>query len=96
MIRVERGQEVSPGIWEYSVPSLGIEGRSHQPLLDACRKIKRTSDATGDRQIGIYREGRTDPDMTCSVEIGAAYTVSEPAKGGAPKFVLYREFTGID
>ena len=28
MIRVERHEEVRPGIWRYTVPGFGIEGRS--------------------------------------------------------------------
>jgi hypothetical protein len=26
LIRIERGAEVGPGVWEYSVPSLGLCG----------------------------------------------------------------------
>ena len=33
MIRVERGAEISPGVFAYTVPSLGLSGRSRQPLL---------------------------------------------------------------
>jgi hypothetical protein len=40
MIRVDRHDEVRPGIWRYTVPGFGIEGRSRQPLLDACRQIR--------------------------------------------------------
>ena len=92
MIRIERGAEVSPGIWEYAVQSLHLGGRSRQPLLDACRQIKRMGGVTTNQQIGIYREGRDEPDMFCPLEVGAAYTVSEPAKGGSPKFVKYQTF----
>ena len=35
MIRVERHEEVRPGIWRYMVPGFGLEGRSRQPLPDA-------------------------------------------------------------
>ena len=31
MIRVERGAEISPGVFAYTVPSLGLSGRSRQP-----------------------------------------------------------------
>ena len=31
MIRVERGAEISPGAFAYTVPSLGLSGRSRQP-----------------------------------------------------------------
>jgi hypothetical protein len=47
MIRVERGDEISPGVFAYTVPSLGLSGRSRQPLLDACRQIKSLLGPTG-------------------------------------------------
>jgi hypothetical protein len=31
MIRVERDEEVRPGIWRYTVPRFGLEGQSRQP-----------------------------------------------------------------
>ena len=36
MIRIERHEEVRPGVWRYTVPAFGIEGRSRIPPLDAC------------------------------------------------------------
>lgn len=93
MIRIELGKEVSPGIWAYAVPSLQIEGRSRQPLLDACRRIELTGDFSAER-CGLFREGRSIPDLSCPVATGAALTVSEPAKGGI-RFEPYREFTGV-
>jgi hypothetical protein len=81
MIRIELGKEVSPGIWEYTVPSLGLCGRSRQPLLDACRQIERILGATTKR-AGVFREGRDAPDISCPVAAGAEVTVSERDKGG--------------
>ena len=37
----------------------------------------------------LFREGRSSPDLSCSVEWGAAHSVSE---SGTPRFVKYREF----
>ena len=93
MIRIERGQEVSPGIWEYSVPSLGLCGRSRQPLLDACRQIER---AGGDPETraGLFREQSTEADISCRVGIGTKYTVSEPDKARAC-FRKFQEFVGV-
>jgi hypothetical protein len=93
MIRIERGIEVSPGIWEYTVPSLGLSGRSRQPLLDACRQIER---AGGDpaHEAGVFREQSTDADISCPVGIGADYTVSETSTF-KPRFIKFREFHGI-
>jgi hypothetical protein len=90
MIRVERGAEVRPGIFAYRVGSLGIAGQSRQPLLDACRQIKSLLGET-QRAVGLFREGRSAPDIWCSVEWGAAYTVSDPSKGRV-RFVKFQSF----
>lgn len=90
LIRIERGAEVGPGIWEYSVPSLRLCGKSRQPLLDACREIKRTLGSTK-ASAGVFREGHSVPDIVCPVEAGALVTVSEPSKGNV-KFSKYQPF----
>ena len=93
MIRIERGKEVAPGIWEYSIPSLHLFGKSRQPLLDACRQIKRALGPTksaGER-AGVYRPGKSQPDISCMVLDGAALTVSEPSNGRI-KFTKFHEF----
>jgi hypothetical protein len=41
--------------------------------LDACRAIKRMGGLTGNRQIGLYREGRDKPDAICGLDWGAAH-----------------------
>jgi hypothetical protein len=89
-IRIDRGKEVAPGVFEYRIPSLGIEGRSHQPLLDACRQIKSILGPTA-ATAGVFREGRSGPDISCSVDKGAELTVSEPSKGRI-HFAKFREF----
>jgi hypothetical protein len=90
LIKIIRGVEVSPGIWEYSIPSLRLCGKSRQPLLDACRQIKSMGGPTEER-VGVFREGSDIPDISCSVESGASLTVSEPDKGSV-HFVKYRPF----
>lgn len=90
MIRIERGREVAPGIWEYAVPSLGLSGKSRQPLLDACRQIKAMGTGTGEC-AGVFRDGRTKPEISCPVEVGARYTVKERASGGI-RFERFEEF----
>ena len=44
MIRIERGKEIKPGVFEYKAEDhargIKIDGRSRQPLLDGCRQIK--------------------------------------------------------
>ena len=89
MIRVERHEEVRSGIWRYTVPGFGIEGRSRQPLLNACREIKRMGCDPGS-YIGQFREGRTEADISCSVNKGALLTVEDGPKG--IRFRKYCEF----
>ena len=81
MIRVERGDEISPGVFAYTVPSLGLSGRSRQPLLDACRQIKSLLGPTG-QLAGLFREGHSDWDIRCRVDVGAELTVKEESAGG--------------
>ena len=93
MIRIERGKEVAPGIFEYSIPSLALCGRSRQPLLDACRQIKRACDPTalaGER-AGVFRDGKAEPDISGMVLKGAELTVAEPSNGKI-NFTKFREF----
>jgi hypothetical protein len=95
MIRIDLGKEVKPGIWEYSIPSVGQGGKSRQPLLDACRQIKRVLGATkaAGAYAGVYRPGRTEPDIFCPVLDGAELTVSEPSNGNI-RFAKFQEFDG--
>lgn len=89
MIRIERGAEVKPGIWQYTVPEFHLSGRSRQPLLDACRQIKRILGPTS-RHAGVFRSGSDVADISAPVEIAAAMTVREDDKG--LRFARYREF----
>ena len=64
MIRIERHEEVRPGIWRYTVPGFGTEGRSRQPLLDACRQVRAILGDTSQRGRAIPRgtdRGRHQP-----------------------------------
>jgi hypothetical protein len=93
VIRIERGKEVAPGIWEYSIPSFGLSGKSRQPLLDSCRQIKRALGSTKSAGVlaGVYRPGNTEPSISCLVQDGAGLTVSEPSSGKI-KFGKFQEF----
>lgn len=78
IIRVELGCEVeNRGTWDYRVPAFALEGRSRQPLLDACRRIKRMGGGTADQQVGLYRAGKPSWDMKCGLDWGATHTVDE-------------------
>lgn len=90
MIRIELGREVSPGVFEYSIPCRRLCGKSRQPLLDACRALKSLGGPTGER-AGLFREGKFEPDLVCSVEWGAGKTVSE-TDAGKIGFRNYRPF----
>jgi hypothetical protein len=93
MIHIDLGNEVAPGIFEYSIPSLALGGRSRQPLLEACRQIKRAVEPTelaGER-AGVFRDGKAEPDITCMVLKGAELTVAEPSNGKI-HFTKFREF----
>ena len=92
MIRVELGEEIERrGIWAWRVAALALEGRSRQPLLDACRAIQRMGGVCGAEQVAKYREGRDEPCMICRLDVGAAMTVSEPDRGRS-KFAPFRAF----
>ena len=88
MIRVEIIEEVrNRGTFRYCVPSLALEGQSRQPLLDACRQIKSLLGPTN-QLAGLFREGRSEPDISCSVRWGAEHTVRDD---GRVRFAKYRE-----
>jgi hypothetical protein len=83
MLRVELGEEYKRrGIWRYVIKSLwrdggdAVERLSSQPLLDACRMLKSTG-APLSTPVGLFREGRDQPDLTCTVGWGAERTVRE-------------------
>ena len=77
MIRVNLIREYkNRGTFDYSMEGFVYE-RSRQPLLDACRQIKRMGDDTLRGKIGLYRKGRDKPDLTCDLDWGAAHTVEE-------------------
>ena|SRR5215208_2733242 len=89
MIRVDRGKEISPGVWQWEVRSYRLSGKSRQPLLDACREIK-VLGVDPAELAGTFREGREIADITCSVGIGAGLTVSDTDRG--VKFERFRPY----
>jgi hypothetical protein len=91
MIRVGRGDEIFPGVFAYTVSSLGLSGRSRQPLLDACRQIKSLLGPTG-QLAGLFREGHSEWDVRCRVDVGAELTVKEESAGGI-RFAKHKPFT---
>ena len=77
MIRVELGHEVrKQGRWVWTCPRYALRGISRQPLLDACRQIQRMGEDTASL-VGLFREARSVPSITCSVGWGASHSVRE-------------------
>jgi hypothetical protein len=97
VIRIDRGAEVAPGIWKYSVSGYPqICGRSRQPLLDACRQLKTLHGLTAE-SAGLFRDGFEVADISCLVGAGARLTICEPDRGRIrfekyKPFVLVRQF----
>lgn len=89
MIRVERELQSEGGKWRWRVEASSgpVEGRSREPLLDACRALKRTGEAVG-TEIGLFRPGRSDWDLRTTIGYGAGKTVYEG--GGRPRLRPYR------
>ena len=86
LIKVELGEEVDgPGKdagrrhakWHWMIAELSLSGYSRQPLLAACRAIKRMGGATDTQRMALYWPGKMQPSMVCSVGWGAAHTVDE-------------------
>jgi hypothetical protein len=88
VIRVELGEEVKRrGRFRWICPRYALRGVSRQPLLDACREIKRMGGDTAEL-VGLFREARSMPDATCSVGWGADHTVEETTS----RFAKWRPF----
>jgi hypothetical protein len=89
MIRIIRGAEVDGpggeaggkrhGVFAYRADGgqyPRVCGYSRQPLLDACRQLKSLYGVTVQR-VGLFRDGKDTPDISCPVEVVAAPTVQE-------------------
>jgi hypothetical protein len=101
MIEVERDEKPVKGRWYWRVrDGWGARGRakicgySRQPLLDACRALKRMG-VEPSEGIRVFRKGRSDFDLQTTVGFGSSQTVLETSKVG-PRFVKFRPFEGID
>ena len=100
MIRIELGAEIDGaglqagrghGKFAYSCVRYPLVcGYSRQPLLDSCRQLKSLYAPTAEL-VGLFREGRSTPDLTCGLDVGAATTVSEPDDRPI-HFTKFREF----
>ena len=89
MIRVEIEEDGHTGRYLVCIPSHRLSFKSRQPLLDACREIKSMGGDTS-AVCGLFRKGRGEPDLKCTVEWGSGRVVSESA--GRPRFQKFRPF----
>jgi hypothetical protein len=83
MIRVDIEREVRPGVWQWRSDSVRhgpVDGRSRQPLLDACRAYERAGEDAL-TSVGLFWPGESDWALRCSVGWGAGKTVVEDADG---------------
>lgn len=67
-----------------------ISGKSRQPLLDACRALKRAG-ADTTQKCGLFHEGSEVASMTVDLGYGATLTVEDG--DGPPRFRKFREFS---
>jgi hypothetical protein len=99
MIRIERGEEIDGpgsnagrrhGVYRYSCPEISaVQGYSRQPLLDACRQLKPILGDTFE-QTQLFREGCSEPDISCSINAGAGLTVEDSVNG-----VTFRKYRAM-
>jgi hypothetical protein len=80
--------------WHTDAP-FAAGGRSHQPLLDACRALKRMGAAPGSR-VGLFREGSTVWDLRTTVRVGAELSVQDPSGSHHARFIKWRLAKTLD
>jgi hypothetical protein len=77
--------------WSVQQP---VYGRSREPLLDACRRLK-SMGAEPQVEIGLFHGQATDDwTLRTTVGQGSGLTVRDQASGGRPKFTAYRPHPG--
>jgi len=91
MIRVEI-TSYHLGYAEYTASQNGLHtsGKSRQPLLYACRELKRMG-IDPEAEIGLFWPGSIVASLTTTIGAGANTTVSEPSYGGI-KFAKYKPY----
>jgi hypothetical protein len=77
------------GHFEYRVDGTLVQGRSSQPLLDACRQLK-SMGADPAAFVALYHGDSPVWTVRTTVGKGAELTVSDPPSGGGPKFTKYK------
>lgn len=87
MIEVRITGRGKNGTWPYSVVGRAVEGRSRQPLLDACRALKRMGEPS-DPRVGLFWGGSAIWSLRTTVGAGAALTVVEEPR---MRFAAFKE-----
>lgn len=87
MIEIEREEKGKDGRWAWRVRGSPVEGRSNQPLLDACRVLKSMGERP-DTEIRVFRPGRTVWDLRTTIGHGANIKVLD-APTGSPRFIKF-------
>ncbi len=85
-------------VWNYAIEGTDLRGRSHQPLLDACRKLTGSHlQITEEDRASLFWPTKDAPSMACKVLAGAGLTVAEGQRSG-PVYRKYRgcDFSGLD
>ena len=99
MIKIDYRVMIKPagkGLYDYHVRQSPVQGRSHQPLLDACRQLK-SMGADPAAYCALFHGERADQwTVRTTIGKGAELMVSDPPKGGGPKFVKYQAYPRND
>jgi hypothetical protein len=82
------------GVFDYRVAESPVQGRSRQPLLDACRQLKSMGANPAAYCALFHGEGAHQWTVRTTVGKGAELTVHDPPKGGRPRFVKYEAHPG--
>ncbi len=92
MIRIIRSAAGEGGKYLWTAAGTGVSGLSHQPLLDACRELKRMG-YDPRRRIGMFRLGRDDFDLATTIGAGAELRIVEDR--GGPRFRKFEDSAAI-
>jgi hypothetical protein len=94
MIMVRIVGPVQGGAFLYGVQGVNgvdgdfVDGCSREPLLDACRKLKRMGVSSGN-EIGLFYPDRSDWVLRTTIGYGASQTVDERKQ---VRFRKFKEF----
>lgn len=91
MIKVIVTNKSQNGVFDYTVPSASLDGRSREPLLDACRRLKRMGEAPA-REACLFYGKSKEWALRTTVGYGAGLTVREDP---SVRFVKFRAYPDV-